>query len=95
MPIFRYFAVAGSALLALLFVFDACFGDNETSSRFDGSLYESAIYAPRLEEIVATKELRFTRDVTPAGRIKEVFGQFIPNDNKRGKRYSSLATVIR
>jgi hypothetical protein len=95
MPIFRYFAVAGSALLALLFVFDACFGDNETSSRFDGSLYESAIYAPRLEEIVATKELRFTRDVTPANRVKEVFAQFVPSEGKRGKRYSSIATFVR
>ncbi len=95
MPIFRYFAVVGSALLALLFVFDACFGDNETSSRFDGSLYVSAIYAPRSEEIVATKELRFTRDVTPANRVKEVFAQFVPSEGKRGKRYSSIATFVR
>jgi hypothetical protein len=42
-----------------------------------------------------TAELRFTRDATPANRVKEVFAQFVPNENKRGKRYSSLATVIR
>ena len=95
MPIFKYFAVVGSALLMSLFVCDAYFGDNETNSRFNGSLYESAIYAPRLEETMAKAELRFTRDVTPAVRVKEVFAQFVPNESKRGKRYSSTATVIR
>jgi len=85
MPIFRYFAVVGSALLALLCVSDAYFGDAWNSSRFDGSLYASAIYAPRLEEM-ATKELRFTRDVTPANRVREAFAQFVPSEGKRGKR---------
>ncbi len=93
MPVFKYFAVAGSALLVFLFVSDAYFGDDEGDSRFNGSFYESAIYAPRLEETAAT-ELRFTRDVTPALRVKEVFAQFVPNEGKRGKRYSSAATVI-
>jgi hypothetical protein len=78
-----------------LFLSDAYFGDNESNSHFNGSLYESAIYAPRLEETVVTAELRFTRDVTPADRVKEVFAQFVPNEGKRGKRYSSTATVIR
>ena len=32
------------------------FGDNESNSRFNGSFYESAIYAPRSEKIVATAE---------------------------------------
>jgi hypothetical protein len=95
MPIFKYLAVVGSALLVLLFVSDAYLGDSESNSRFNGSLYESAIYAPRLEEIVTSEELRFTRDVTPADRVKEVFAQFVPNEGKRGKRYSSTATVIR
>jgi hypothetical protein len=95
MPIFKYFTIVGSALLVLLFVSDACFGDNESNSRFNGSLYENAIYAPRLEEIVATEELRFTRDVTPANRVNEVFAQFVPNEGKRGKRYSATTTVIR
>ena len=31
MPIFKYFAVAGSALLVLLFVSDAYFGDDESN----------------------------------------------------------------
>jgi hypothetical protein len=84
MPIFKYFAVVGSALFVFLFVSDAYFGDNENNSRFNGSLYESAIYAPRLEETVVTAELRFTRDVTPADRVKEVFSQFVPNEGKRG-----------
>jgi len=61
MPIFNYFAVVGSALLLLIFASDAYFGDHESNSRFNGSLYESALYAPRLEEAVAIQELRFTR----------------------------------
>ena len=93
MPIFRYFAVVGSALLVFLFVSDAYFGDNESNSRFNGSLYESAIYAPRLEETAATAELRFTRDVTPADRVKEVFSQFVSNESKRGKRYPFTAEI--
>jgi hypothetical protein len=93
MPIFKYFAIVGSALLVLLFASDAFFGDGELNSRFNGSLYESAIYAPRLEETVTTTELRFTRDVTPSGRVREVFAQFVPNEGKRGKRYSA-ATII-
>ena len=95
MPISKYFVVVGSALLALLFVSDAYFGDAASRSRFDGSLYDSALYAPRPEEVVATKEFRFTRDVTPANRVKEVFAQFVPSEAKRGKRYSSVATYVR
>jgi hypothetical protein len=94
MPISKYFAVVGSALLALLFVTDAYFGD-AASSRFDGSLYDSALYAPRPEEVVATRELRFARDVTPAHRVREVFAQFVPSEARRGKRYSSIATFVR
>jgi hypothetical protein len=95
MLIFKYFSVVGSTLLVLLFVSDAYFGDPESNSRFNGSLYESAIYAPRLEETGVKSELRFTRDVTPSDRVKEVFAQFIPNESKRGRRLSSTATIIR
>jgi hypothetical protein len=94
MPISKYFAIVGSALLAFLFITDAYFGD-AASSRFDGSLYDSALYAPRREEVVAIKELRFTRDVTPADRVKEVFAQFVPSEARRGKRYSAVTTFIR
>jgi len=90
MPIFRDFAGVGSALLVLLFISDACLRDGEIDSRFDGSLYQSAIYAPRLAETLT--EPRFTRDASPADRVKEVFAQFVPNEGKRGKRYSSIAT---
>jgi hypothetical protein len=83
MPVFRYFGVVGSALLVLLFASDAYFGDNESSSRFNGSLYESALYAPRAEEAAVTAELRFTSDATPADRVREVFAQFVPNESKR------------
>lgn len=91
MPVGKYFGFVGSALLALLFVSNALFGEEE--SRFDGSLYQSSTYQPRFEEVTAP-ERRFTRDVTPANRVKEVFAQFVPNENKR-RRYSSVATVLR
>jgi hypothetical protein len=90
MPIFKYFSVVGSAMLVFLFISDAYFGDDESNSRFEGSLYESAIYTPRLEKTVTTDELRFTHDVTPADRVKDVFAQFVRNESKRGKRYSSV-----
>ena len=89
MPIFRYFAGVGSALLVLLFVSDACLRDGDSDLRFDGSLYQSAIYAPL--PVATLAEPRFTRDATPADRVKEVFAQFVPNEGKRGKRYSSVA----
>jgi len=94
MPVFRYFTVVGSALLALLFISDAYFGDSESNSRFNGLLYESALYAPLPAETAVRTELRFTRDVSPAARVKEVFAQFVPNETRRGKRYSSTAAVI-
>ena len=90
MPVFQYFYVVGSALFVLLFVSDACLRDSDSDLRFDGSLYQSAIYAPRQVETLT--EPRFTRDATPADRVREVFAQFVPNEGKRGKRYSSIAT---
>lgn len=93
MPIFRYFSVVGSALLVLLFVCDAYFGD-ASGSRFNESMFESATYAPRAEQVVAKAEIRFRRDASAADRINDVFAQFVPNDARRGKRYSSLGTMI-
>jgi hypothetical protein len=87
MPMFRFFSVVGPALLGLLFISGAFFGED---SRFDGALYESAIYAPRLVETPASLERRFTRDATPADRVREVFAQFVPNEGRRGKRYSAI-----
>ena len=87
MPNFRYFSVVGPALLALLFVSDALFGDN---SRFESALYESALYAPRLVEAPTTQERQFSRNATPADRVQEVFAQFVPNEGRRGKRYSAI-----
>lgn len=89
MPIFKYFAVTGTALLVLLFVSDACLRDGDSDLRFDGSLYQSALYAPRPVETLT--EPRFTRDASPSDRVREVFAQFVPNEGKRGKRYSSIA----
>lgn len=85
MPIFRYVTIVGSALLVLLFVSDAYFGD-ESTSRFNGSLYESATYVPRSEETAAVAELRFTRDASPADHVREVFAQFVANDGRRARR---------
>jgi hypothetical protein len=79
MPLFKYFGTVGSALLAVMYVSDAYFGD-DGESRFNGSLYESAMYAP------AAREIHFTRDVTPSARVKEVFAQFVPNEGRRVKR---------
>jgi hypothetical protein len=87
-PIFKYFTVVGSTLLALLFISNAYLTDDESNLRFDGSLYGSALYAPRAEEIQATAELRFPRDVTPAVRVREVFAVFVPNERRRNKRDS-------
>ena len=87
MPISKYFTYVGSALLVLLFVSNAYLNDDE-SLRFDGSLYASALYAPRVEETRTTAELRFTRDVTPAVRVREVFALFVPNERRRNKRDS-------
>ena len=97
MPVLQYFGVVGSALLALLFVSDAFLRDDESGSRFDASLYQSILYEPRLDETVVTPEPRFTRDATPADRVKEVFAQFVPSEARRARRYSSAsaATVIR
>ena len=93
MPVFKYRSVVGSALLVLFVVSEVLFG--ESNSRFDGSLYESAFYAPCSDEIAVTAARRFPHDVAPAVRVKEVFAQFVPNENRRGKRYASAATVIR
>ena len=88
MPVFRYFTVVGSALFVLLFISNAYLTDDESNLRFDGSLYGSALYAPRIEETRTTAELRFTRDVTPAVRVREVFALFVPNERRRNKRDS-------
>jgi len=90
MPIFKYFTYVGSALLVLLFVSNAYLTDDESNLRFDGSLYGSALYAPRVdvEETQTTAERRFTRDVTPAVRVREVFAVFVPNERRRNKRES-------
>lgn len=88
MPVCKYFTVVGSALLTLLFISNAYLTDDESNLRFDGSLYQSALYEPRQEETLTMAELRFTRDVTPAVRVREVFAVFVPNERRRGKRDS-------
>ena len=88
MPVFKDFTAVGSALLVFLFISNAYLTDDESNLRFDGSLYGSALYAPRVEETWTTAERRFTRDVTPAVRVREVFAVFAPNERRRNKHDS-------
>lgn len=92
MPVSRYSTVVATTLLISFFALDAYFGDDAGNPRFNGAFYESATYAPRPDEAVV--EFRSARDATPADRIKDVFGQFVPSDSRRGKRYSSAAATI-
>jgi hypothetical protein len=93
MPIARTFSIAATALLALLLVSDALFG--ETPSRFDRAHFDSATYAPSRAAPIVASEVLFTPDATPAARVRDVFARFGPNDPRRDKRYSSLATMVR
>lgn len=86
MPVSRYSAIACSVLLAWLFISSAYLADDAGQLRFDGSLYDSALYAPRRAEVEATTEPGLARDVTPAVRVREVFAVFVPNERRRGKR---------
>ena len=93
MPVLRYFTIVGSASLVLLFVSDAYFGD-ESASRFNGSLYESATYVPRVAEAATVAELRFPRDASPADHVRKVFGQFVADEGRRARRqYSNDAAA--
>jgi hypothetical protein len=85
MPISRYFAIAGSALLVLLFVSGVYLGD-DGDARFDRSFYDSATYGPRSEATIAVAELQVTHDVTPAAYIREIFSQLGADENRRKKR---------
>jgi hypothetical protein len=84
-PVFRYFAIAGSALLVLLFVSDAYLSD-AGEERFDRSLYDSTTYVPRYEATIAVAELHMTHDATPADHIREIFAQFGADESRRKKR---------
>ena len=56
MPVFKDFTAVGSTLLVFLFISNAYLTDDESNLRFDGSLYGSALYAPRVEETRTTAE---------------------------------------
>lgn len=86
MPVSRYSTIVCSVLLAWLFISSAYLAEDASYGRFDGSLYESALYAPRRAEVEATTEPGLARDVTPAVRVREVFAVFVPNERRRGKR---------
>ncbi|ABE39792.1 hypothetical protein [Rhodopseudomonas pseudopalustris] len=92
MPVFRYFVSVGPALLALLVIIDAVFG--EGPPRFNDAIYDSTLYAPRAAIANVRQERSFADDVTPADRVRQVFGQFSANDGKRLKRYSSASSAI-
>ncbi|MFZ5736346.1 MAG: hypothetical protein ACOY6K_05625 [Pseudomonadota bacterium] len=86
---FRSFGATLVAAVAVLFVSDALFGND--SYRFDRSLYDSALYAPR-HVPSTTATLEFDQAMTPAERIRETFSQFSVSSPRR---YSSRATIIR
>ncbi|RJF69622.1 hypothetical protein [Rhodopseudomonas palustris] len=92
MPVFRYFVCVGPALLALLVIIDAIYG--EGPPRFNDAIYNSASYAPRAGSRSMRLERGFPHDVTPADRVRGVFGQFPANDSRRMKRYSSASSTI-
>ncbi|MFC0242798.1 hypothetical protein [Rhodopseudomonas telluris] len=92
MPVFRYFVCVGPALLAVLVIIDAVFG--EGPPRFNDAIYNSASYAPRFAAASAQQQRSFSDNVTPADRIRRVFGQFSTNDANRLKRYSSASSTI-
>jgi hypothetical protein len=75
MPISKYFAVVGSALLVFLFVCDAYFRDDVELASPQRTLVA--------RDDVGTDELRLTEDVTPAARVKETFSMFVPGDTRR------------
>ena len=92
MPVFRFFRSRDPRCWRCCLFAAPCVNDE---TRFNGSIYESATYAPRAEEILVKAEISFNRDASAADRVREVFGQFIPNEARRGNRYSSLGTIIR
>ncbi|WP_420132454.1 hypothetical protein [Rhodopseudomonas sp.] len=91
MPVLRYFISVGPALLALLVIINAVFG--EAPPRFNDVIYDSALYAPHVAAASTRQPRGFADNLTPADRVKQVFGQFSANDVKRLKRYSSAATA--
>lgn len=95
MPINKHLAVVAWAVLALLVVSDALFGDSDSAQRFDPAYYASATYAPRVVAASAADDRYFSDDITPSERVKDVFGQISISDSRRIKRYSSLSTIIR
>ena len=88
MPVFKYFTYVGSALFVLLFVSNAYLTDDESNLRFDGSLYQSAIYAPRAEETQARRSFAF-----PAtSRLPFASGKCLPCSSPTNE---DAASVIR
>ncbi|MCP9626721.1 hypothetical protein NML43_06450 [Rhodopseudomonas palustris] len=84
MSVLRYFVSVGPALLALMVIINAVFG--EAPPRFNDVIYDSALYAPRSAVSSVRQDYSFASNLTPADRVKEVFGQFSVNDGKRPKR---------
>src|ERR1700737_3863423 len=91
MPVFKYFGVVGSALLVFLFVSDAYRGDNESNSRFNGSLYESALYAPRLEETAGAAGFRFP----PVRSQRKQTGETLPPPCRYGRSVAPSRKPVR
>ncbi|KPG01029.1 hypothetical protein IP86_06080 [Rhodopseudomonas sp. AAP120] len=90
MPILRYFVSVGPAVLALLVIINAVFA--EPPPRFNDAIYDSTSYAPHVAATSIREGRGFADNLTPAARVRQVFGQFSANEAKRLKRYSSAAS---
>lgn len=83
MPNLKELAIIVPTILALLI---ACnlLEAAEPDVRFESSLYASVTYAPRSENTMASLKPWYGQQLTPAGRIDAVFGQFVSYGAKRG-----------
>ena len=87
MPVVKELAMIGCAVVGLLILSHTYSGVDEARFRFEDSLYASGTYARPLGGTGARADNYFARDITPAGRVNEVFGQFT---SRGGRRESGL-----
>lgn len=83
MPILRELAVIVPITLAMLF---ACTLLESDETRFESALYASVTYAPHSKNEIAPARYWHMQEVTPAGRVNSVFGQFVSHGARRGVR---------
>ncbi|KWV45587.1 hypothetical protein AS156_23590 [Bradyrhizobium macuxiense] len=82
MPIVRYSLVPASALLASLFVYDACFGHVNDPTSPAGVI---ALRWPETDafRLTVNADHAVPAAMTPAARVRETFAMFLPGDYRR------------